>query len=174
MMHRIVTTMAVALALTGPALAQQAQSPSDDRAQSRSSQDIDDRPLNQLSMAQADKIQGAKVHSPQGETIGDIRDLVVDMKSGQVAFAIVGVGGFLGVGEKNVAVPWERLQAANQPETFTLNADRQTLAQAPSLPADEALDNPQARQRISAFWEGAPTQQAQTPEEQQRQQQQQK
>lgn len=60
----------------------------------------------------ADDIVGEKVYSgtaDNSETIGDVNDLVIG-KDGQVAAAVIGVGGFLGLGEKNVAVPFADLQ----------------------------------------------------------------
>ncbi|KQT66105.1 MULTISPECIES: PRC-barrel domain-containing protein [unclassified Aureimonas] len=60
----------------------------------------------------ADEIVGEKVYSgtaENAETIGDVNDLVIG-KDGQIAAAVIGVGGFLGLGEKNVAVPFADLQ----------------------------------------------------------------
>lgn len=55
------------------------------------------------------KLIGTDVYSVTGEHIGDVNDLLVD-KSGRIAGVIVGVGGFLGVGEKNVALAYDALR----------------------------------------------------------------
>lgn len=54
-------------------------------------------------------VTGATVLSPDGEKIGAISDLILDKESGQMVAAVVGVGGFLGIGEKKIALPWDRL-----------------------------------------------------------------
>lgn len=56
-----------------------------------------------------DWITDAAVTAPDGTKIGDINDLIVDGESGQMIAAIIGVGGFLGIGEKQIAVPWDQL-----------------------------------------------------------------
>lgn len=173
MLTRILASTAIVLALAAPAVAQQSGEERQER-QERATQEqeqrdesLDDRPMNQLSLAEADVIQGSSVRNRQGEDIGSVEDVVLDVKKGQVAFAIVGVGGFLGVGEKNVAVPWSRLQPGEEPQSFTLNVDRATLEQAPAVDPNSlaALEDQQQRQRISQFWQQAENQQAQTPEQ---------
>lgn len=57
----------------------------------------------------ASKLIGARVYSSRNENIGDINDLIID-SSGRVAEVIIGVGGFLGMGEHNVAVPMSDLK----------------------------------------------------------------
>ena len=49
---------------------------------------------------------GADVENPQGQNLGDIKDVVIDRASGRIAYAVVSFGGFLGLGEKLFAVPW--------------------------------------------------------------------
>ncbi|MBC7951232.1 MAG: PRC-barrel domain-containing protein [Rhodospirillaceae bacterium] len=164
MLKTIMAATAVAVVLSGPVLAQQRQS--QPQADNR---DTDDRPTNQLTLADADTIQGAKVSNAQGERIGKIEDVVVDVKKGQVAYAIVGIGGFLGVGEKNVAVPWDRLRPGQEAQSFVLNVDRQALQNAPSVERDKVanLENQSTRRDIASFWSkaGGAAQQAQTPGE---------
>lgn len=65
-----------------------------------------------------DWITAATVTSPEGERIGDINDLIVDGENGGMIAAVIGVGGFLGIGEKQIAVPWE---------TLTVNYDAQEI-----------------------------------------------
>lgn len=180
MLTRILATTAVALALSAPALAQQQdeqrpdqlegrtapdtttrfpdQRPPEQQAQEQQAQSADELPTDQLALAQSDSIKGSAVSNPQGEQVGDIQDVVVDVRKGDVAFAVVGVGGFLGVGEKNVAVPWDRLQPGPQPQSFVLDADRQTLERAPSLDLENVarMQEPQIREEVTAFWREIP------------------
>lgn len=59
----------------------------------------------------ASDLIGTRVVSANNESIGDINDVIVD-RNGQVMAAVVGVGGFLGIGEKDVAVPFKSLEFA--------------------------------------------------------------
>lgn len=65
-----------------------------------------------------DWITGTSVTSPDGNAIGDINDLIVDSETGEMKAAIIGVGGFLGIGEKQIALPWTDL---------TINSDAQEI-----------------------------------------------
>jgi hypothetical protein len=62
---------------------------------------------------------GQSVHNPNDESIGEINDLIIK-KEGGIAAAVVGVGGFLGIGEKNVAVPFESIEVTEQPDSDAL------------------------------------------------------
>lgn len=69
----------------------------------------------------------------QGETIGDVNDLVTD-QNGKIIAALIGVGGFLGIGEKDVAVRFEDLKLTrddNDNVKVTLNISKEMLAAAP-------------------------------------------
>jgi hypothetical protein len=62
----------------------------------------------------ASKLVGVDVYGQNNEKIGDIKEVLVD-KSGAAKAAVIGVGGFLGIGEKDVAVPFNALQWSDQP-----------------------------------------------------------
>jgi sporulation protein YlmC with PRC-barrel domain len=62
----------------------------------------------------ASKLVGVNVYNEANEKIGDINDVILD-KSGKASKVILGVGGFLGMGEHNVAVPFEKLKWVNEP-----------------------------------------------------------
>lgn len=66
----------------------------------------------QANQVLASDLIGTRVVSTNNESIGDINDVIVD-RNGQVMAAVVGVGGFLGIGEKDVAVPFNSLEFAN-------------------------------------------------------------
>ncbi|WP_173979597.1 PRC-barrel domain-containing protein [Magnetospirillum sp. UT-4] len=156
---------AVALALAAPAMAQQ-QNQTGETNRSARPEAIDERPMNSVTLVDVDTVQGAAVNNLQGERIGEVEDVVVDIKRGQISYAIIGVGGFLGIGEKSVAVPWNMVQPGQESQTFVLNAPRRTLETAPAVQGDNiaALEAQPLRDRITAFWDEARSQQAQTPE----------
>ncbi|MBH5403143.1 PRC-barrel domain-containing protein [Bradyrhizobium sp. CNPSo 4010] len=64
------------------------------------------------------KMSGVKVYNEANENIGSINDLLMD-KSGNVKIAVIGVGGFLGMGEHLVAVPYEKLKFVNEPVAYS-------------------------------------------------------
>src|SRR5262245_37100593 len=77
---------------------------------------------------------GANVENSQGQSLGDIRDVVIDRESGRIAYAVVSYGGFLGMGEKLFAVPWG---ASSPPkadkDTFVLDVDKERLKNEPGF-----------------------------------------
>ncbi|MBR0819686.1 PRC-barrel domain-containing protein [Bradyrhizobium liaoningense] len=66
----------------------------------------------------ASKMSGLKIYNDANENIGSINDLLMD-KSGNVKIAVIGVGGFLGMGEHLVAVPYEKLKFVNEAVAYT-------------------------------------------------------
>src|ERR1700741_1484763 len=77
------------------------------------------------------KLIGADVENPQGENLGDIKDVVFDSR-GHIEYAVLDFGGFLGMGEKYFAVPWAALKpaAGQKPadrDHYVLNIDKDRL-----------------------------------------------
>ena len=62
----------------------------------------------------ASKLDGVNVYNNANEKIGDISDVLID-QSGRVEAIVIGVGGFLGLGERNVAVPFDQIKWSNEP-----------------------------------------------------------
>jgi hypothetical protein len=80
---------------------------------------------------------GAKVIGPRDQTVGSINDLLVD-QNGTILAAVVGVGGFLHIGEKNVAVPFKSLQmtrTSDNSEKIAMRFTKDELQQAPAFTA---------------------------------------
>jgi len=80
----------------------------------------------------ASSLIGSTVYSSANENIGDINDVIIS-KDGKVLAAVIGVGGFLGLGEKDVAVPMDRISFSrdeNNNMKFTIDASREELEQA--------------------------------------------
>jgi hypothetical protein len=77
---------------------------------------------------------GADVENPQGQNLGDIKDIVIDRASGRIAYAVVSFGGFLGMGEKLFAVPWGAFaQPRADKDKFVLDVDKERLKNAPGF-----------------------------------------
>lgn len=79
------------------------------------------------------KVIGLNVYNSKNEKIGDINDLIIDA-NGAVSHAIVGVGGFLGMGEKNVAIPFASVKMARDKDgkiTAMVDSTKEALTAAP-------------------------------------------
>ena len=66
----------------------------------------------------ASKIVGLSVYNANNESVGSINDLLTD-RSGNIKAVVLGVGGFLGVGEHLVAVPFDKIKFVNEPVAYT-------------------------------------------------------
>ncbi|GAL87053.1 hypothetical protein MYP_4283 [Sporocytophaga myxococcoides] len=75
-------------------------------------------------------IGGDKVKNPEGEDLGEIKEWVMDTGKGKVEYGILSFGGFMGIGNKNFAIPYEALVKGNDNNHFVLNVDKETLVNA--------------------------------------------
>jgi sporulation protein YlmC with PRC-barrel domain len=82
-------------------------------------------PMRQPEQFRASDFIGERVYGANDESIGEINDVLMDAK-GQVAGVIIGVGGFLGIGEKDVALPMSALQFRNEPPATAATTGRDT------------------------------------------------
>src|SRR5262249_15733144 len=73
---------------------------------------------------------GSNVKNPQGQDVGDLKQLMLAPHTGRVMYAVVAMGGFLGMGEKTVIVPWNALEVARDGKALVLNVSPQMLQQA--------------------------------------------
>ncbi|MBN2034988.1 MAG: PRC-barrel domain-containing protein [Deltaproteobacteria bacterium] len=84
-----------------------------------------------------EKIIGSKVINVKGETLGNIANLVVDIDTGTILYAILDFGGFLGIGDKLFPVPWESLAALPSEGIFFLNQSKEQMEKAPAFDKDK-------------------------------------
>ena len=87
-----------------------------------------------------DKIIGSRVINLEGENIGTIDDLVIDVGNGDILYAALEFGGFMGVGDKLFAVPWQSLTAVPAEGIFILDQSRAKLEKAPGFNKDHWPD----------------------------------
>ncbi len=88
----------------------------------------------------ADTLVGNDVYNAQDENLGDVKEIMLDMNSGRVSYAVLSFGGILGMGEKLFAVPWNALTLDTVNKRFTLNVRKDTLDQAPGFNKDSWPD----------------------------------
>ena len=78
----------------------------------------------------ASNLDGENVVNPAGDKLGDISEIMLDMPTGRIAYAVLSVGGFLGIGDKLLAIPWRALRLDPEHKRFVLNATAQQLKEA--------------------------------------------
>jgi hypothetical protein len=88
----------------------------------------------------SDKTVGTAVYNRQGEHIGAVYSLMIDKYSGQVAYAVMSFGGFLGIGESYHPLPWKRLTYDPRMGGYVVDLDRRELERAPSYTASTMPD----------------------------------
>lgn len=81
----------------------------------------------------ANTLIGNSVYNAQSEDLGDIKEIMLDMRTGSVSYAVLSFGGFLGLGEKLFAVPWDALELDTQNKRFVLDVNKERLENAPGF-----------------------------------------
>lgn len=81
----------------------------------------------------ADTLIGDKVSNTKGENLGKIEEIMVDMASGRVAYAVLSFGGVMGIGDKLFAIPWKALRLDTANKQFVLDVPKDRLKSAPGF-----------------------------------------
>ncbi len=84
----------------------------------------------------AETLIGDSVVNAAEEDLGDIKEIMLDMQTGQVAYAVLAFGGFLGLGEKLFAVPWQALHLDTVNKRMVLDLEKERLKTAPGFAKD--------------------------------------
>lgn len=102
----------------------------------------------------ADTLIGEDVYNHKDEDLGDIKEIMLDMNNGTVAYAVLSFGGFLGIADKLFAVPWKALKLDTANKRFILNVDKERLESAPGFDKDSWPDmaDPNWQNTISAYY----------------------
>jgi sporulation protein YlmC with PRC-barrel domain len=90
---------------------------------------------------QATRLIDTKVLNRAGEQLGSLKDVVLDLEDGHIAYAVLSFGGFLGRGDKLFAIPWEALILNPKDHTFILDVEKEVLKEAPGFDKDHWPDN---------------------------------
>jgi sporulation protein YlmC with PRC-barrel domain len=97
-------------------------------------------------LVRASEFLKKNVRNPQNEKLGDVQDLVLEMNSGRVLYAVMAAGGFLGIGEKLFAIPVSAFNLATDGKELVLAADKDRLKNA------EGFDKSQWPATASRGW----------------------
>jgi|KBSMisStandDraft_5_1062788.scaffolds.fasta_scaffold214470_1 sporulation protein YlmC with PRC-barrel domain len=88
----------------------------------------------------ASTLAGDAVRNSAGEDLGKVDEIMIDIPSGKVAYAVLSFGGVLRMGNKLFAVPWSALTVDEDEKCFILDVDKQTLESAPGFDKDNWPD----------------------------------
>lgn len=89
------------------------------------------------SPVKASSIIGTDVVNPKGDNLGDVKEVVIDPRTGKIAYAVVSFGGFLTMGEKLFAIPFSALEYNHAENEYVLDVSKEKLEAAPGFDADK-------------------------------------
>jgi sporulation protein YlmC with PRC-barrel domain len=99
-------------------------------------------------------LNGENVRNASGEDLGEIKDLMIDTASGTIQYAVLSFGGWLGMGDKLFAVPWNAMRLDTQNHCLVLDVSKERLKDAPGFDRDNWPDFADATftNRISNYY----------------------
>jgi sporulation protein YlmC with PRC-barrel domain len=84
----------------------------------------------------ANTLEGDEVVNREGDTLGKIEEIMLDVPRGRIAYAVMSSGGFLGIGEKLFALPWGALTLDTDQKRFVMDASKARFDNAPGFDKD--------------------------------------
>ncbi|MCW3479967.1 PRC-barrel domain-containing protein [Neisseriaceae bacterium JH1-16] len=102
---------------------------------------------------------GNEVHNHNDENLGEVKEIMLDMHSGRISYAVLSFGGFLGMGKKLFAVPWGALRLDTESKNFILNVEKGRLAHAPGFDKGRwpNMADPSWQQEINDYYQSGPS-----------------
>jgi sporulation protein YlmC with PRC-barrel domain len=88
----------------------------------------------------ASTLTGDKARNPDGDNLGHLEEIVIDLESGRVSYAVLASGGFLGLGDKLFAIPWDMLTVDTENKEIIVDVSKETLENAPGFDKDNWPD----------------------------------
>jgi sporulation protein YlmC with PRC-barrel domain len=100
-------------------------------------------------------LTGDPVVNLDGEKIGKLEELMVDVTDGSVGYAVLSFGGFLGIGDKLFALPWRTLRVDEQNKQIVVDLDKKALEAAPGFDKDNWPDfaDDAYRQQVDKYYQ---------------------
>jgi hypothetical protein len=108
-------------------------------------------------LIESDRVEGTNVYDPAGKNIGEIKRLMIEKISGKVSYAVMSFGGFLGIGEEEHTIPWNKLEYDTSLGGYRTDITEERLKGAPRFYRDRDYDwSDRAREReLHDYW-GSP------------------
>jgi sporulation protein YlmC with PRC-barrel domain len=94
----------------------------------------------QATSLSASTLTGDNVRNPGGDDLGHLEEIVIDLETGRVSYAVLATGGFLGLGDKYFAIPWDLLTVDTDNKEVVLDVSKETLENAPGFDKDNWPD----------------------------------
>ena len=109
------------------------------------------KPVAQMTQRiRTDQLIGTNVRNAQDESLGEVENVVMDPQSGMIRYAVVAAGGFLGIGEERVLVPWSQMRATPNYGSLILPVSENALEAAPKYQSNEANSGDVAS--VDQYW----------------------
>ncbi|MEO8957451.1 MAG: PRC-barrel domain-containing protein [Rudaea sp.] len=89
--------------------------------------------VNTVKYLSATTLLGDEVKNPAGESLGHLKEIMLNTVAGEVSYAVLSFGGVLGMGDKLFAVPWKSLMVDHQNKSLVLNVSKDRLKDAPGF-----------------------------------------
>jgi sporulation protein YlmC with PRC-barrel domain len=93
--------------------------------------------IDNSALISASKVTGTDVYGATGERIGEVDDLIIHKISGEVIYAVMSFGGFLGIGEKLHPLPWDILQYDTARKSYLVPLEEKILKEGPAMTKEE-------------------------------------
>jgi PRC-barrel domain len=102
----------------------------------------------------SEKVDGTAVYDRRGESLGSVHHLMIDKYTGQVSYAVMSFGGFLGIGESYHPLPWKVLNYDTRLGGYVVDLDRNRLQSAPSYTSRDMpnWDDRSYTGQIDRYW----------------------
>ncbi len=106
----------------------------------------------------ANTLEGNKVYTADGDDVGRIKHIMLDVRTGRIAYAVLSSGGLLGIGDKLLAIPWSALTLDTDRKRFLLSVAAELIRHAPGFDKDHwpAMADPQWADTLHQYYGRAP------------------
>jgi len=116
----------------------------------------ENQPTSSKPMIESDRVEGTAVFDRNGRHIGTIKRLMIDKASGRVGYAVMTFGGFLGIGEHEHSIPWNKLEYDTQLGGYRTDITEEQLRGAPVLSHAETWPDRNREQEVHDYWRTPP------------------
>ena len=101
----------------------------------------------------SERVEGTTVYNAAGDKLGSVDDLMIDKISGQIRYAVLEFGGFLGIGTDRYPLPWNMLKYDTNKEGYVVPLDKKKLEQAPHYAESDVPDyTPDYGKRVHKYY----------------------
>src|SRR4051794_22686363 len=105
-------------------------------------------------LIESDRVEGTTVYNPSGKGIGTIKRVMIDKVSGNVAYAVITFGGFLGIGAEEYAIPWPKLAYETGFGGYRIDVTESELQKAPMFYRSREYDwnDRESERELHEYW----------------------